>query len=1470
MSVRVVVRCRPLSDDERHDKTRVIVRMNDNEVQVVGSLEGHSGKFYYDEALWSAQVVVEGSKNPHVPQEAVYKPVAFELINHVLTGYNGCIFAYGQTGSGKTYSMIGTPEDPGVIPRIATNIFRETKSLADNGVESCVEVSFFEIYNEKVRCLLCPADGDFDNSSLRVREHPKFGPFVEGLTKFVVSSEVEFLRLMRDGNQVRTAAATSMNAVSSRSHAVFAVTLTQKRTNGRLVTTKTSRLNLVDLAGSERLSKTMATGRRLVEGANINKSLACLGNVISSLAEEQEMGKSRHIPYRDSVLTWILKDNLGGNSKTVMLATISPSSAQYEETMSTLRYAERAKKIVNKAVVNESNNNEVIAALQKEIEELKLQLQGASESERIKLSEDLAASEAIQKELQMSLEEKLAETRRVMEERETYMRHLEEQLETQRGEIENLRNENAEKERRIEELLQHIEEVQKRLGGRGNAEVEQLLEQVAALESEQHAATEKCAPSSSYVSQDIDDVLLRPEHLGNVRPQELEDSRVTVRALAKAFEAIGSDPLVVKRTAATDEVLHFDPVAMHVRAFEKRAAGDQHPPDAPTEEEDLLDALLGLEDDPEQQQQQRGDDANENDDVDLELDLDVEEDEDVVLDEDGMDMDLDLELDLEDEGAVDQAGGQENGADEAASEELELGDDNDEYGEASSQADSLEIDDGMEVEVYEEAFAGDADDSPKVPKEVNEGFTSSDMVDDTSAPVPTSTASVATATDGVTHNAGFLSPFPTITTLVVPSHALPNNRYLCELFRVIKMSDMMLIGTKKERIWLVDFFRRRFANLDMSGYISFEYPSGNLYRVEKDPVNSRRLTLHFFEAPHPYELEFTSSDRRQRFYEVAMTLRRNSIMWCPSLCLENENDTILNVQGTTVDRPNAKQVKVNGETKLMVARMPYEVIDLWYGCFSMKSRALPHSAAVLGSFLPRNSHEVYIIGVMDVPHAFIGNDELSRFFLEYLGVSLYYVLANTTVHSKKKNTNNAIIIIVRRSFILRASHIEAVETTPVYRDDIAKGDFTAVGCALRINETTLGLILVNAKLSRCSTLARAGCLRLLMSSFPFGDISVDVGVRFDYFIVSGAFNFGTDFKSDDMLLAQMKAANLMSDMEEATPSAAILNAPESIRIFYAVRPHVCRLDIKQYTSSRALTMPNAFVSADVFCQRAFLSVFGEQVPCVQLVLDKLALISPNGRIPPVYSPELRISADWIDGSPLHAPFAKSSDSYTLSGRAVPVVAPTVSNMEFLRLQTISFSLLGFLDTSKKKQKTVIASGALPLKNMFEMGKAVEFDVSLYYRACRVGTLRGSLLMVLYERNTTDLAGLRSERDVVVVSCYENQVLDGKNWVPTIFSQHHAYSFSLSDATMECSRESFELPDPAKWMWLDQWRHDVLQYDAEGWTYATGFHQPFQYKCMKSCGVRRRRWTRAMQASDPLTLHNYLMLLKSNGQASQAD
>ena len=297
------------------------------------------------------------------------------MLEHAFEGYNVCIFAYGQTGSGKSYTMMGTKDEEGIIPQLCQDLFYRVMNDSSPDNVSSVEVSYMEIYCERVRDLLNPK-----NRSLRVREHPLLGPYVEDLSKLAVTSYEDIRMLIDEGNKARTVASTNMNETSSRSHAVFSIIFTQKRKDKLtgLEAEKVSKISLVDLAGSERANATGAQGTRLKEGANINKSLTTLGKVISALVESSSSKKKKKadfIPYRDSVLTWLLRENLGGNSKTAMLAAISPADVNYEETLSTLRYADRAKQIVCKAVINEDANAKLIRELKEEIIRLKALLQ---------------------------------------------------------------------------------------------------------------------------------------------------------------------------------------------------------------------------------------------------------------------------------------------------------------------------------------------------------------------------------------------------------------------------------------------------------------------------------------------------------------------------------------------------------------------------------------------------------------------------------------------------------------------------------------------------------------------------------------------------------------------------------------------------------------------------------------------------------------------------------------------------------------------------------------------------------------------------------------------------------------------------------------------------------------------------------------------------------------------------------------
>lgn len=289
--------------------------------------DGDVKSFTLDHSIWS-----HDCKDPHfVDQPQVFTALGAEVLSNAFDGYNACVFAYGQTGSGKTYTMMGQPGDDGIIPRLCQELFART-STVDEGTVHTVEVSYLEIYQERVRDLLAVGDG---GPVLKVREHSATGPYVQGLTRLAVTVHSEVEMLMRRGNKLRTTAKTAMNDTSSRSHAVFTLHVSQRTEH---IGEKASRISLVDLAGSERVAKTGATGERLKEGAQINKSLSALGLVIKALAAAGDGGSDEtFVPYRDSVLTWLLKDSLGGNAKTVMIATISPSIDNIDETISTLR-----------------------------------------------------------------------------------------------------------------------------------------------------------------------------------------------------------------------------------------------------------------------------------------------------------------------------------------------------------------------------------------------------------------------------------------------------------------------------------------------------------------------------------------------------------------------------------------------------------------------------------------------------------------------------------------------------------------------------------------------------------------------------------------------------------------------------------------------------------------------------------------------------------------------------------------------------------------------------------------------------------------------------------------------------------------------------------------------------------------------------------------------------------------------------
>ena len=363
-AVRVIVRCRPMNDRERNLECDVVVGMEHSSGQCTLKKPNSEGKVPPKMFTFDGVYFMEDTT------ENIYAEVAFPLVDSVLEGFNGTVFAYGQTGCGKSFTMMGIPDPPtqlGVIPRAFKHIF--DRAFSTSSVKYLLSASYLEIYNEEVRDLL----GKDVKQKLDLKEHPLKGVYVQGLSKHKVRSIPDLEHILELGSKNRSVGATLMNTDSSRSHSIFTINIesSQKMENGK-ENIRAGMLNLVDLAGSERQSKTGATGDRLKEATKINLSLSALGNVISALVD----GKSKHIPYRDSKLTRLLQSSLGGNTKTLMVACISPADNNYDETLSTLRYANRAKNIKNKPKINEDPKDALLREYKEEIEKLKAMLSG--------------------------------------------------------------------------------------------------------------------------------------------------------------------------------------------------------------------------------------------------------------------------------------------------------------------------------------------------------------------------------------------------------------------------------------------------------------------------------------------------------------------------------------------------------------------------------------------------------------------------------------------------------------------------------------------------------------------------------------------------------------------------------------------------------------------------------------------------------------------------------------------------------------------------------------------------------------------------------------------------------------------------------------------------------------------------------------------------------------------------------------
>lgn len=474
--VQVVVRCRPINTKEYSQGFQNVVEICPSRgvVEIYSPKDDNktNGKIFTYDAVYDC----------HASQKDIYDESVYPLVNSVLEGFNGTIFAYGQTGTGKTYTMEGTDiaDNKGIIPRSFEQIF--THISRTSNMQYLVRASYLEIYQEEIRDLLDTTP----KKRYELRESVDTGVYVKDLQSFVCKSVNEIEHVMSIGNQNRTIGATNMNEHSSRSHAIFIVTIEMSDVNSELKNqVRVGKLNLVDLAGSERQCKTGSSGTRLKEASKINLSLSALGNVISALVD----GKGQHIPYRDSKLTRLLQDSLGGNSKTLMVANIGPASYNYEESLTTLRYANRAKNIKNKPRINEDPKDALLRQYQEEIARLKSLLENAANSgsiiskKRKKKKDgvgDISSDEQTHEERITEEEESLNKQEKSLLNSETEMPENERQ--ELLHEIEKRKAQLAEEKKIAEDLSNRIQAMESKLLRGGKNIIDHTNEQQKALE----------------------------------------------------------------------------------------------------------------------------------------------------------------------------------------------------------------------------------------------------------------------------------------------------------------------------------------------------------------------------------------------------------------------------------------------------------------------------------------------------------------------------------------------------------------------------------------------------------------------------------------------------------------------------------------------------------------------------------------------------------------------------------------------------------------------------------------------------------------------------------------------------------------------------------------------------------------------------------------------------------------------------
>ena len=517
-----------------------------------------------------------------------------------------------------------------------------------------------------------------------------------------------------------------------------------------------------------------------------------------------------------------------------------------------------------------------------------------------------------------------------------------------------------------------------------------------------------------------------------------------------------------------------------------------------------------------------------------------------------------------------------------------------------------------------------------------------------------------------------------------------SQNFLRSIFPLTKVDNDALIHKRKQRNWVIDYFQRQFLNLGPKGDLTFVLSADTLYMIEKDWKCPKTVILYFFETSHPYQLVLPSVERRNYFFEMASLFIKGIILWCPNqigklgrdrficVCRKDavpaiKRDIYGNVVGDVQNLegrldyipPGFKQ-----RHSFMVSKLPYEIIDTWFGCVSLKRRPLPNHDELIKYFLPKKSHELYVISIIDIDEKYGTIEEINKLFLSLLGENYTSLVSS----DKKKNVvhNKAMFVFILKYFTNRVTLSDSVEISFKKEQD-GPDAYECVASAFKINESSLCFICVSTSTNSVKDTVRSSNIRGLLGSLPLGNTKLDISSRFDYLYIGGAFGYSNPFQEEDDMKIQMKKGYFLTNFTEEPVSEDIMKSYNQIRILYNYTPLCCKILPTSYTCNTNWSLPSMSLASDIYAQRLYLSCIAGTTPCIKFVLSNL-VVTPI-RVGIEDSGKLTVFGDWIDLSP-HTVDLETSDKKQFAANKSISFFSTSHHADFIKLRVIRFMITG--------------------------------------------------------------------------------------------------------------------------------------------------------------------------------------------------